>query len=564
MGFPEFLIVDCLGVGRSREGTRFATRDVVGAGPRAVAGVLERHRLHPSLAECSSILRTPKLLAKFDVLLLAGMSPDIPALGRASGYWRRESGDKPLLVGGPVSADPFQAMAGSGCDVCVMGEAEETLEELLHSGLSEGELPEVKEMIRIEGIALRDRGTVVTTGLRRPLTRKRFSQFRPSTRVVPMYRGYQAARVYVEVVRGCSNYLRTSLELPDGRMCSHCEVCRSGPLVNRNDCPFEIPPGCGYCGVPSLFGPSRSRDTAEITREVGQLLDLGVRRIVLSGSDFLDYGRDMFVEPQPMTDPRKPGPNMKAVESLLSELSSLKPVAKGEAVVMVENLKPNFVTEETAALLGRYLAGTHVHLGCETGSDKHSESMGRPSSPSETVRAVKLLSKHSLRPYVYFIHGLPGEDLTTARVTAETVRKMVKIGAERITVYRFRPLPMSAFSEFRGAPPSVRSPSARIVVSAARMANRTLIRRWVGKEIEAVVYGRRRKTVVCYPLKHGPVIQGIPGQERVEPGDIVEVRIISALSHRELGGRIVKIMSSWKAHGELHTSARRSVRAGKT
>jgi len=554
MELPEFLVVDCLGVGRSKEGTRLATRDVIGAGPRAVAGVLERHGLQPTILECSSVFQRPRVLAKFGVLLLAGMSVDLPAMVRVSRYWRRECGGKPLLVGGPVSADPVQAVARSGCDICIVGEAEETLEELLQSGLSEGELPQIDEMIRVEGIALLDDGTIVMTGLRRSMARKRFSEFRPSTRVVPMYRGYQAARLYVEVVRGCSNYLRTSLQLPDGRVCSNCEVCRSGALVDRNDCPLQIPPGCGYCGVPSFFGPSRSRDAAEVKREVSELLDLGVRRIALSGSDFLDYGRDLLVEPQPMTDPRKPAPNIKALESLLSELTSLNPVARGEAVVMVENLKPNFVTEETAGVLGRYLAGTHVHLGCETGSEGHSESLGRPSSPLETLRAVRLLSEHKVRPYVYFIHGLPGENLTTAKETAGIFGAMVKMGAERITVYRFRPLPMSSFSEFKGAPPSVRSPYARVVVSAARRANRTLIRRWVGRDVEAVVYGRRGKKVVCYPLKHGPVVEGTAGQERVESGDIVEVRITSASSDRKLGGRILRTISKWKDYREPYPS----------
>jgi len=560
MGSPEFLVVDCLGVGRSKEGTRFATRDVIGAGPRAIVGILERHRLETSLVECSSVFQRPKDLEKFDVLLLTGMSVDIPALRRTSRHWRSARGDKPLLVGGPVSADHFQAVATSGCDICVIGEAEETLEQLLESGLSKGELPEIDEMTRIKGIAFRDRGTIVTTGLRRPMTRKRFNQFRPSTRVVTMYRGYQAARVYVEVVRGCSNYLRTSLQLHDGRVCSHCEVCSSGALANRNDCPLEIPPGCGYCGVPSFFGPSRSRDVADIKREVSELLDLGIRRIVLSGSDFLDYGRDLLVEPQPMTDPREPGPNIKVLETLLSELTSLSPVANNEAVVMVENLKPNFVTEETAALLGKYLTGTHVHLGCETGSEEHSKSMGRPSSPLETLTAVRLLSEHNVRPYVYFIHGLPGETLATAGETAEIVGAMVKMRVEKITVYRFRPLPMSSFSEFKGAPPSVRSPCARIIVSAVGRANRTLIRRWVGRDVAAVVYGRGRKMAVCYPLKHGPVIEGMAGRERVEPGDIVEVHITSTPSDRKLRGWIVKILSKWKVYiDSIHfTSALRT------
>lgn len=61
--------------------------------------------------------------------------------------------------------------------------------------------------------------------------------------------------------------------------------------------------------------------------------------------------------------------------------------------------------------------------------------------------------------------------------------------------------------------------------------------------------------VVCYPLRHGPVIEAIAGQERVEPGDVVEVHITSTQSDRKLRGRIVKIISNWKGYRESITFA---------
>ena len=44
----------------------------------------------------------------------------------------------------------------------------------------------------------------------------------------------------------------------------------------------------------------------------------GVTRIVLSAPCFLDYGRDLLVEPEPLTDPRSPESNYNEIEKLLT------------------------------------------------------------------------------------------------------------------------------------------------------------------------------------------------------------------------------------------------------
>ncbi|MFB0543487.1 MAG: radical SAM protein, partial [Candidatus Bathyarchaeia archaeon] len=364
----EVLVVDALGAGK---GGRVATVDAIGAGPRTVVGVFERHGIYPRIATAAQIFTDSSMLDGVDLLLISAMSVDLPSVRRLARLWRRGEGCGPVLVGGPLASNPYDAITRAGASIAVIGEGEKTLEELMELGLEKGELPSDEDLKGIPGIAFSEGGLLRVNRLRPVIPREEYDSFRPSTRVIVDYPLYFASRVYVEVLRGCSNYYRAVIPLPDGRRCSGCDKCREGRLRERYDCPVLIPPGCGYCSVPSLFGPPRSRSAENIVREVSKLLERGVRRIVLSAPDFLDYGRDLLVEPEPITDPRNPAPNYESIEELLSCLTEIPVMGEGEAVLMVENLKANLVSERAAQILGTYLPGSSVNIGCETGSRSH-------------------------------------------------------------------------------------------------------------------------------------------------------------------------------------------------
>ena len=532
------LLVDCLGTIR---GSRPATLDVIGAGPRAVAGVLEDLGCDVELTTPLAALRARRAMRKYDILLLSAMSTDLAAAWRVARAWRRQRGRKPIILGGPACADPVRALERVGCDICVVGEGEWAIMELWSSGLSDGRLPSHEELLAIRGIAFRARGgRICLTELRPASTRQELSKLPPpSWEVLKGYPFYWACRVYVEVLRGCSNYYRTTLPLPDGRACSDCGACRSGPLRERYYCPEGIPPGCGYCSVPSLFGPSRSLPVERIREDVRALIGAGARRLVLSASDVLDFGRDILVEPEPLTDPREPPANLEALEALFKAVSSIPEVAKGDAVIMLENVKPCLVSQEVAELLGDYFRGSPVSIGVETGSEEHSRSLGRPSGPREAIRAIRLLKKAGLRPQAYFIHGLPGQSSKTVSETIRAMEEAVKAGAERIILYRFRSLPMSAFGDMPSGPPAARDPLSSKLVEKARELNKALKARWVGKRVEVVVacrHPRREGYLVAYPMKHGPVVL-LRGSEGLI-GAVLTVRITSVISERVVLGEV--------------------------
>jgi len=519
------LVVDALASGK---GERIATRDAIGAGPRAVAGVLEAHGLAPRIIPVEALLKAGRVPEGYDALLISGMTGDLVAVQRAAKLWR---GQGPVLVGGPVASEPERVLRRTGATAAVMGEGEATLGELLEAGFNQGRFSGIRGLAYLEG------GEAVVNRLRPIQGRDVYERYPASTRTVTDYPLHRSARVYVEAVRGCSNYNRARTG-PLGGSCTNCRRCTEAGLTERYDCPEGIPPGCGYCSVPSLYGPPRSKPTGILVQEVRGLAEKGVRRIVLSAPGFLDYGREQLVDPEPLTDPRSPEPNYEALEELFASLGSVPGVAEGDVSLMIENVKASLVTERAAAILGRHLEGTPVSIGFETGCPEHSRLIGRPATPAECLEAVRRLRRAGLRPYVYFIHGLPGQAEATVERTVQAIRDSVRLGAERVILYRFQSLPWSAFSGCPSGPPAAKDRLSRRIYEAAREANRGRKEAAVGSRMWVVLaepYDRDPSLTVAYPMKHGPVVlvEGAEGRE----GDVIEVDLTSVASDRAVRGR---------------------------
>jgi radical SAM superfamily enzyme YgiQ (UPF0313 family) len=278
-----------------------------------------------------------------------------------------------------------------------------------------------------------------------------------------------------------------------------------------------------------------------VLNEVKELVKLGVTRIVLSAPGFLDYGRDLLVEPEPLTDPRNPAPNYELIEKLLKELTSIPKVTRGEASIMIENVKASLVTEIVADILGKYLYDTPVSIGFETGDSEHSRLIGRPDTPSETLKAIRRLSLAGLRPYVYFIHGLPGQTEATVDATIDMIYKSAELGARRIILYRFYSLPMSAFMDCPSGPPSALDPQSKRIYEAARNVNEDKKESLLGNKMKVVVaekYNRDKNYLVAYPMNHGPVVLIEGDTDLVRK--VVTVEVDEIASDRMVYGRLIK------------------------
>ncbi len=517
----SIVLVDALA--SSSLGKRIVTVDVIGAGPRAVAGVLESLGLGVDLYTIDSVINNKKILRNYKILMISAMSTDEESVARLVKMWRSINGSSLVILGGPITSDP-RVMMRLDADVGIHGESEPVLAKLFSIvDIDKGAI-NANELQGICGVMYKH-GSRIRINPRCPImTRRKWEHYKPSTRVITSYPLYWAARVYVEVVRGCSNYSFPHLEniLPESLR------------------PNKPRPGCAYCSVIHLWGYARSRSIELVYDEVKQLINKGVRRIVLSGPDFLDYGRDWLVEPKPLVNPREPPANLEAIKSLLERLSSIPEVSSGEAKIMIENVKPNLVSEEVASVLGKYLRGTPVHLGAEVGDDNLLRALARPASTREVIRAVELLKRYGLRPYVYIMYCLPGETSKTIKLTQKYMEKLYNLGAEKITAYRFTPLPGSSLEKVNLSMLPCNYAVHPIKAKAIEL-NKKAKKRLIGSIIRLIIvnYSKRYRGYIAYPLAHGPVTV-VKSRKILHERCIVDARVTNVLSDRVVESALIR------------------------
>jgi threonylcarbamoyladenosine tRNA methylthiotransferase MtaB len=528
----RILVVDLLA---RAHGARYSTFDVVGAGPRVVAGIIHDHGFKVDLKAYEYIVSKPRLLSRYDIILLSAMSSDRGALSHILSLIRKYNDKAYIIVGGPISFEYDKLLREYNLiNYVLIGEAEIPLPKLLDtitSGNDPGKVP---------ALAFKHGDEIIKTSNHLYTPPSIISKYKPWVNIEESYPAYKIYRYYVEVVRGCSNYYRPLLSGINGLNCVKCMICRKADLDKRTYCPANIPPGCGFCSVPYMFGPARSRSLESILWEIRELVKHGARRIVLSAPDFLDYGRDYLVKPKPLTDPCFPEPNIDAIKQLLSSLYDIPEIRRGSVRVFVENIKACLLNEDTARILGKYLKGTTIHIGLETGDSRYNDVvLGKPISLEHVVKAVRLLRKYGLRPYVYLMYGLPLADENVYLKTLKAINILFSEGVEKITLYKFTPLPGTAFQDLKPVIGRYKNIIEEIK-EKTRYYNMTAKKTLIGRKINVLLYYNKGK-YYGYPVDHGPTVfvKGLNSPKFSGCEAIVEIYDVAP---RNVWGRFLRIV----------------------
>jgi radical SAM superfamily enzyme YgiQ (UPF0313 family) len=469
-------------------------------------------------------------LKRFDHLAVSAMTMDQIAVQKMVKLWRQFRQRGRVLIGGPITAEPQNILKQIQPDVLVVGEGEATLDELLERDF----LEENVELSDIHGIGYLESDRPLVNQTRALISSHELSErFYPSTARIVDYNAYQACKVYVEILRGCSNFRRTKYPLADETQCTECSNCDSKDSSTRMDCPEDIPPGCGFCSVPGTWGPPRSRSADSIIEEVRALLDLGVHRVILEAPGFLDYLRGT----EPLTDPCHPPANLTAIEDLIGRLNSLPQVSEGTVHVAIENMKACLFTEEVAETLKKSMISSSPNIGLETGSEYHMQQIGKCGNPNDVVRAVEVARTYDMKPFVYLIYGLPGETAETTEQSVQMMRNVSEAGAERIILYGFRALPGSAFADYPES--SLKDEFGQILRKEAEKINRQKKDQYLEKVVRGIAAEPSRTHhgfTMVYPLEEGPLMT-VPGG--FSAGTLLHVKVTKVLSSGLVAGDVV-------------------------
>jgi len=133
------IVIDAL----AREhGRRIVTIDVIGSGPRAVAGLLKAKGVKADIYPAEEVIEDPWILGNYDIMLVSAMTCDKPVARRLLRLWRKYSYGA-SIIGGPIAIE-YKECLRMGYSYVVYGEGEVVLPKLLNCIQKEYECSDVK------------------------------------------------------------------------------------------------------------------------------------------------------------------------------------------------------------------------------------------------------------------------------------------------------------------------------------------------------------------------------------------------------------------------------------
>lgn len=166
---------------------------------------------------------------------------------------------------------------------------------------------------------------------------------------------------------------------------------------------------CSYCIIPYTRGRIRSREIADIEKEVKALAGKGYREIVLTGIHLSSYGKDLREET-----------NLLDAVRLVHGIEGVERIRLG-------SLEPRIVTREFAqALKEMPKVCPHFHLSLQSGCEATLKRMNRHYTPEEYLEGCRILREAFENPAITtdVIVGFPGETEEEFEETREFLKKV--------------------------------------------------------------------------------------------------------------------------------------------
>lgn len=151
---------------------------------------------------------------------------------------------------------------------------------------------------------------------------------------------------------------------------------------------------CRYCSIPAIKGPLRSRPVEELVKEAEQLVNRGIKELIVIGQDTAVYGRDLYGKP------------------VLAELINRLDGVKGLKWLRFMYLHPAHITGEMIDALARgKKVVPYLEIPIQHASSRILSAMGRRHDKEHLVKLFRdiraALPGVALRTTVML--GFPGE-----------------------------------------------------------------------------------------------------------------------------------------------------------
>jgi threonylcarbamoyladenosine tRNA methylthiotransferase MtaB len=266
-------------------------------------------------------------------------------------------------------------------------------------------------------------------------------------------------------------------------------------LKIQDGCDFR----CTFCIIPGVRGRSSSLPPEAVVRRLRQLTAGGFQEVVLTGIQLCSYGQDL----RPKTRlPELLGRIEQAGLPLRLRLSSLDPRSLDEPMIEA-------VTSSPAVC-------PHFHLSLQHGSERLLQRMGRKGGAAAYSRILGLLRERSPQAALGadIIVGFPDE---TEADFEETREFLERTPLTTLHVFSYSPRPGTPAASWPQVSPLLKKERAAALRRISAAKNMAFGRRFLGREMEAVVIKKTKDGLHLLTANYLSLIAPANGRGSVSP-----------------------------------------------
>jgi threonylcarbamoyladenosine tRNA methylthiotransferase MtaB len=234
---------------------------------------------------------------------------------------------------------------------------------------------------------------------------------------------------------------------------------------------------CSYCAIPMARGRSRSDSIENIINSVKQIINDGIKEIVLTGVNVGEYK----------------SPNGENLIKLLEEIIKIEDQVR----IRISSLEPNLITNELLSIIStEKMFMPHFHIPLQSGSDKVLKMMNRKYSSSLFRDRVEKISETIPDVFIGIdvIAGFPGETDEDFRETYDLLSEL-NVAYLHVFPYSVRPgTKASAISE-KNLPEHI-SQRTHALIGLSNEKNNAFNLKYVGSVRDVLFEGKKKDG--CY------------------------------------------------------------------
>jgi len=225
---------------------------------------------------------------------------------------------------------------------------------------------------------------------------------------------------------------------------------------------------CSYCIIPYIRGRVRSRDLDSIKKEAINLVNNGVKEIVLVGIEVASYGKDL--ENIDLFD----------VIDILENIDGLQRIR-------LSSIEPRFLTSENIVRLAKYKKlCAHFHISMQSGNTDVLKRMNRKYAKEDLIRVCNDLNNNFDDPYIAadVIVGFPKETDMEFLDTIDTIKQMKLC---EVHVFKYSKRKYTLASKMDGQiDGTVKKQRSNEILKLSKELNNSFLNKYLGKNVKVL------------------------------------------------------------------------------